>query len=466
MYDLANNTWIGENTFIVPVLTQFLVYAPIQGLAALVNSSAVSQLPAHLWDTASDSGPLDTIVQTLRSEQYCPPSPRQGDLAPPFLGLLPTRGCNLACRYCGFVPPGDASVIMPLRLARDAVDWYLDLVDKAGQREAEIHFFGGEPFCAPEILDLTVNLARIRAKEIGCTIRFEVATNGVFSQDRCHWAADNLDTIVLSFDGPAEIQNQHRPYKDGRNSFEIVARSAKILSHGSAQLFFRACVTAQTVDRLPEIAAWFCSAYHPAGVCFEPVQPNAPGEWGAFEPPDPWTFARQYIRAARVMETYGVEPVYATADISTRRVSFCPVGQDVVIVSPGGELSACYLLRQDWEARGMDLTLGRIADDGAVTLYSNAVAYARKQNVWNEPFCRGCFCKWHCAGGCHVNHLLPETPGNYDRLCLQTRIITLCNILASMGRTDLVDRLLADRAALEKAIWQPSDAILKSETRP
>jgi len=354
---------------------------------------------------------------------------------------------------------------MDLELARDAVDWYMGTVSRAGRQDAEIHFFGGEPFCAPEVLDLTVHLARIRAEEIGCTVRFEVATNGAFSEERCRWAADNLDTIVLSFDGPAEVQNLHRPYRDGRGSFEVVDRSARILSAGATQLFFRSCVTGQTVDRMPEIAGWFCREYRPSGVCFEPIQPEAQAGPGPFEPPDPWEFARNYIRAAEILEAHGVEPVYAAADIRTQRVSFCPVGQDVVIVSPGGELCACYLLRRDWEARGMDLTLGRIGDDGTVELDAEAVAYVRSQNVWNKAFCSRCFCKWHCAGGCHVNHVLPDSPGDYDRLCLQTRLITLRNILEAMGRPDLVHALLEDREALERAVWQASDALSGVEER-
>jgi hypothetical protein len=58
-----------------------------------------------------------------------------------------------------------------------------------------------------------------------------------------------------------------------------------------------------------------------------------------------------------------------------------------------------------------------------------------------------------------VNHVLPDVPGEYDRLCIQTRIIALRNVLKGMGRPDLVRRLLEDRAALERAVLQGSDAL-------
>ena len=153
-----------------------------------------------------------------------------------------------------------------------------------------------------------------------------------------------------------------------------------------------------------------------------------------------------------------MEPAYATANIRARQVTFCPVGWDVPIVSPDGVISACYLLDRDWEAKGLDLHFGNLIN-GSVVLDAEAVERVRGLNVWNKPFCAACFCRWHCAGGCHVNHVLPDVPGAYDRLCIQTRIIALRNILAAMGRQDLVHRLLEDHEALERAICQASDAL-------
>ncbi len=460
----AFNRHLNHSIFAIPALDYFIIYAPLHNLAALVDRPAVVRLrDSLLFGKSGGEGKLNEILHILKTGAEPTPSPKQRDLAPAFLGLLPTRGCNLSCRYCGFMTSDESNKVMDLKLARDAVNWYMDLASKSGLRDAEIHYFGGEPFCAEEVLDLTVHLARIRAEKAGGTVRFEVATNGTFNEERCQWAADNLDTIVLSLDGPSNIQDQHRPYKSGGGSFEMVDRSARILSEGSAALFFRACVTAQTVDRMPEIAAWFCQNYRPRGVCFEPVQPMT--QPGAFqlEPPHPWEFARNFIQSAWVLEAYGVEPVYTAADIRHKRVSFCPAGRDAVIVSSDGLISACYLLRRDWEARGLNLCLGRMRDDGSAELDGEAVAFARSLNVWNKSFCARCFCKWHCAGGCHVNHALPDSAGSYDRLCIQTRIITLRNILKAMGQDDLTHELLADCVALGRAIQQTSDMLVDVE---
>jgi len=183
---------------VLPVLDQYLLYAPLRGLAVLLNAAAVRVVSGCLSCGGQVApGSLGDVLAALSSGSVSPPAPRQKDLKPGFLGILPTRGCNLACRYCGFVPRERQTQVMDLELARDAIDWYLDLVYEGGNRAAEIHFFGGEPFHAPEVVEFCVHYARLKALGAGIALRFEVATNGVFSQGRAQWLADTFDDVIL-----------------------------------------------------------------------------------------------------------------------------------------------------------------------------------------------------------------------------------------------------------------------------
>ena len=71
--------------------------------------------------------------------------------------------------------------------------------------------------------------------------------------------------------------------------------------------------------------------------------------------------------------------------------------------------------------------------------------------------------KWHCAGGCHVNHTPTDPSDAYDRLCVQTRIIALRNILEAMGQDHLAREWLWDREAAERSVFQSSDLLLDLE---
>jgi len=312
---------------------------------------------------------------------------------------------------------------------------------------------------------MAVHAARIKASEHHLQAKFEVATNGVMSKATARFVSEFMDFIVLSMDGPPDIHNLHRPMPDGAQSFEDVYRSAKIFSEGSGNLCLRACITSETVSRMEEISDWFYREFRPSSVCFETLQTSHESHEAGLNPPDPWEFSLNFVKAASLLERFGVEVVYATADTKARRISFCPVAGDVIIVSPNSDLAGCYLFEKDWEARGLDLNLGRLSAAGRPLLDEEAIERLRAMNVLNISRCQKCFCKWHCAGGCHVNHSYPGCRETYDDLCIQTRVIALYNILKSLGREDIFEGLIRDRAALREVILQDSDEFHDLELR-
>jgi uncharacterized protein len=444
------------NVFSVPVRDKFLVYAPLHRLIALVNRQALPYIRAGLNGEGEIPEAVQPLVDRLRAPGESEPGARTGGLIDPyFLGIIPTRGCNMACRYCDFAAPKQSSPVMDVNLAREAVDAYFRLLQEVGNRRAEVHFFGGEPFAAESVVHFVVACAAKRAAELGQGVRFEVTTNGLYSPSRCQWIADHFDTVVLSLDGLAEVQDRHRPALNGRGTFEVVARSARIFSEGPCELVVRACVTQETIADMPEFARWIGQELRASTVCFESLSLSPLAQTAGFAPPDPWEFAVAFDCAGRILDAYGIEAVLSTADLRTNRSSFCPVGKDALIVSPDGAIDACYLLREDWERKGLDMRLGRIAA-GRLEIDPAALQRVRDLTVRERPLCAGCLCRYQCAGGCHVNH---DAAGKYDDLCVQTRLVTLTKLLRQIGQDELAETWLADRRALEKSVWQASDRL-------
>ncbi len=409
---------------------------------------------------------LQDLVDRLRWPALPDPCARSGPLDNPiFLGLIPTRGCNLDCRYCDFVAPKKSSPVMDLDIARSAVDAYLRMLQVANRDRADIHFFGGEPFYAETVVHFVVEYATCRAAELGLTVHFEAITNGLFNSARCHWIAERFDTVVLSLDGPSDIQECHRPAFNGHPTFPVIERNARIFSDSTVELILRACVTRNTVARLAEIARWFGQTFRPSLVCFESLTSSPLSMANGLRPPDPWEFARNFEAAAQVLDEYGIETVLSTADISARRATFCPVGQDALIVSPDGAVNACYLLPEEWRQHGLDLQLGIISDD-RFELDPIAVLRARRLTVQTKTLCADCLCRYHCAGGCHVNHCTSVPAGQYDDLCIQTRLVTITRLLKQLSQDALAQEWLANRPALEAAAWQRNDRLISQELTP
>ena len=406
----------------------------------------------------------DAAIQPLLAElsrPYARPAAPAGPLTSPlFLGLITTRGCNMACQYCDFAAPKRASPIMRVELARAAIDSYLALLAAAKEARAEVHFFGGEPFAAAHVVDFAVAYTSRRAAALGIRPRFEVTTNGLFSERRCHWVAEHFGAVVLSLDGPPDIQDSHRPGLMGHPTSAVVNRNARILGQGPAELIVRCCITESTAPRLLETALWIGREFRPTAICLESLVPSSLSTAAGHASPDPWRFARNFIAAARQLETMGIQAVLSTADVTRLQVSFCPVGKDALIVAPDGAVAACYLLPERWQKQGLHMELGYVDETRrSFVLDDGAVERVRALQVEPKSLCANCLCRYHCAGGCHVNHPSNRQPGAYTPTCIQTRLVTVATLLHEVHEDALADAWLASAGAAGQVAWRIDDRL-------
>src|ERR1035441_6167109 len=107
--------------FAVPVSQRWLVYAPLTGNAALVNAAAARRLAER--DSGSVDRRLKEAFEAFAAEHHPAPQPRTGPMDPVFLGLIPTRACNLGCAYCGFGAREAPQFSLPHEDAVEAIDW-------------------------------------------------------------------------------------------------------------------------------------------------------------------------------------------------------------------------------------------------------------------------------------------------------------------------------------------------------
>lgn len=449
------------SSFTIPVGRRWLLYAPLAGTAALVNAAAVGELANWGGGPAGATGAIGGACALLAAEGLSSPQPRTGPIDPVFLGLIPTRACNLGCAYCGFGARQAAGQSMPHDTAATAIDWMAEVAAATGRSTLDVHLFGGEPLFDEEAVDVIVHQTRAKAAELGLAPRLEVSTNGVCSRQRAVFVGDHFQAIVLSLDGNAAIHDRTRAFRNGKGSFEHAARAAHIWKEAPAELCIRVCVTAESVDQLESTIAWLIGEFQPAVIDVETLQSNEESRQAGLREPDPYEFAKRFSRAARKAAGEGCKLTYAAAVRELPRASFCPVGNDAVIVSPDGRVSACYLQQEDWQRRGLDLDFGRIGS-GTVAFDRGALARIRRM-ASVKPRCRACFCQWSCAGGCHVNHSYPGNPAGYDDFCIQTRLITAISLLEELGARDDVERLLGSRQEMETLAMRPSDLLIQQQ---
>jgi uncharacterized protein len=169
---------------------------------------------------------LDLDVAALRAAGNQPAPFRQ------FILKVHSR-CNLSCSYCyvyeladqawrhlpmSMDSPTTAEVIE--RIAEHAAAHQLDSVD--------VILHGGEPLLVGEAW-MTNLVASLRAR-VPAHVNVAVQTNGTLLNRPMLEALSRLRVSVgVSLDGDSEATGRNRGYRDGRNSFDAVAKSLSLL---------------------------------------------------------------------------------------------------------------------------------------------------------------------------------------------------------------------------------------------
>lgn len=451
-----------NSTFIIPVLNDFLVYSPLTGISAFVNRRAVVELKEQLLSGKekgkNSESPLFELAQGIAVSPMHLPRRRKGKLNPEFLGLIPTRSCNGACNYCDFGADMASGQKMSYDLAVRAVDWYADLMKLQKRDMLDIHFFGGEPMMAHDVIEVTVQRARLVATERDMTPYFEISTNGQYSTGDAAFLGQYLNKVILSFDGFREVQNKHRPLISDSSSFENVSETARIISNSNAELCIRCCVSEENILQIEEFTRWLCENYRLSAINFEILTVSEPSVESGLRPPGPIDFALHFERSREIAAEFGVDVVYASDIKEQPVVSSCPVGKDTAIVSPDGRISNCYLQPGKWQKAGLDLDFGLFAGSGEIKIEQGNLEAIRKM-VEDKPRCINCFCQWSCAGGCHVGITYPGSTARYDNFCIQTRLISAFTILSRLGLQEKIDRLTQSHQAIQLIVSQQSDCL-------
>ena len=131
--------------------------------------------------------------------------------------------CNLACKYC-FAEEGEyhgRRALMSFEVGRKALDFLIE--NSGSRRNLEVDFFGGEPLMNWQVVKDLVAYGREQEKIHDKHFRFTVTTNGVLLNDEIQeFINKEMDNVVLSLDGRKEVNDQMRPFRNGKGSYDLI----------------------------------------------------------------------------------------------------------------------------------------------------------------------------------------------------------------------------------------------------
>lgn len=133
--------------------------------------------------------------------------------------IYPTTDCNARCFYC-FELAKSSRIPMSPKVASDVGDYMLKA---SGGKPITIRWFGGEPLCNTEAMDIIGK----RLQEANAEYKASMVSNGYLFDDVNVEKAKNLwnvSRVQITLDGTEEIYNRVKAfiYKDGTSAFKRV----------------------------------------------------------------------------------------------------------------------------------------------------------------------------------------------------------------------------------------------------
>ena len=289
-------------------------------------------------------------------------------------------------------------------------DFFPELQDYDTQtRSVEVRIMGGgeathEFYKLKHLIEKTKRLAKDR----NLTYHFSMPTNGIFGNTIRKYLTENLNSISLSFDGPAHIQNLHRPLTNGSDSFPIVFETANYFYKHRAPFALRATVSDYSLNYIEETVNFFSSNYPGISISLEPLSPVGRAlKNNTVGPPDKNILANKMISLMKQYENKNIKLVNSSSsEYDVLRPAFCSsVAVPNWTVCVDGSIYCCE--RDDAPD---EFLLGRFDfDRREIILDENKIQNVRKLNVFSYEECTDCFCKYHCAGDCPDRRLSEKT---------------------------------------------------------
>ena len=151
-----------------------------------------------------------------------------------------TQNCNFRCTYCHYTCNDGGQRVhsskrMPLEMAKKAILFLRD--HSIDIPEVYVGFYGGEPLLEFSMIEKIVEF--IKVELAGKIVHYTLTTNSVLMDDRMiKFFIENDVSIVISLDGPKEINDKHRVFaSSSQSTFEAIIQKLKYIYQNYPKFF-------------------------------------------------------------------------------------------------------------------------------------------------------------------------------------------------------------------------------------
>jgi uncharacterized protein len=411
--------------FFIPHKKKVILYAPLHGIIALINSSAASEFKKKI-----KKGNLITTKNELIKVER--PTPKEKDYFKNITFIL-TSDCTMQCIYC-YANGGESRKILSWDTFEGTLQYIIGNPQYIENHQLNISFHGGDITVVWPFFKKAVTHIYKTCADNGIKTNISVGLNGVLSNVQIDWIIKNINSATISLDGFAEIQNRQRPLKNKKDSFNKIDNTLRQFDKSNFNYGIRSTITKESVNKLDQIVDFFCSSYKVKKIMVEPIFPMGRGE--AILQPSAKNFVFNFRKAKGVAKKYNRELYYSGARMNTTTNIFCKALENSIVITPDGLISCCYEVLTESNPLSEYFFFGHYNNEKNELIFNKE----KRQKLFdlaviNKKKCRDCFCLFHCAGDCPVKSIytgLNNKVPVIDR-CYINRALTKDQILESIG---------------------------------
>ncbi len=149
-----------------------------------------------------------------------------------LMTLQLTQQCNFRCKYCVYSEEENvrqrshSDGTMSFETAKKAVDFLWE--HSVDSESVSIGFYGGEPLLQFPLVQKIVKYSKKRF--CGKELIFSMTTNGsLLNKEIMLFLEENDVSLLISLDGPQKINDKNRVFRNGRGTFDVVARNLELM---------------------------------------------------------------------------------------------------------------------------------------------------------------------------------------------------------------------------------------------
>jgi uncharacterized protein len=434
--------------FLVPFLDGHLYYSPLANVSMLLDEFGAAAIRKYFRKEAllrKEQRFIDRIAGhgALRTTET-----NQNTLAGPGTRWSPTsvtfsntQKCTLRCKYCYAEGGRLEDLDIPWPIAKAAMDLIVHNA-KAQDVNPSISFLGeGEATASWGVFQKIIGYFKEQCAVNAFAPTVSLSTNGVFSETRLDYIAENCTHLTFSLDGVREVHNENRVLPNGGGSFDRIISAMKGLDALGKTYDIRSTVTVAGSATLAEFVRFVGENLQCKSIHFEPIfdVTRLTKLSGQIHHVDAQKFVENFREARREAAGFGIELYYSGAAMKQRE-AFCGASNaSNFLVTSRGIVTSCNEVLQSSDPRAQLFQYGSWSPEiGEFKVDQGAIERLGKLNVHEMPKCQGCIAKYNCAGDCYAKSAAVSSTGDpaatgYTERCHITRELLKDNLLIGLA---------------------------------